>query len=525
MKQALKINLGGQLFFIDEDAYLLLKNYLDELEIYFSKEKEGSREIYEDIEIRISELLHEKLTGGKEVISIDDVKSVISRMGKIEDFERETDTGDAHAEEESYQQRKSYRKLYRDTVNSYLGGVASGLGAYFGIDPLWVRVIFFVLVFANGAGIILYIILWIVVPPAVTTAQRLQMKGKPVNISNIEKTVNEEFHKVKESMGRVTKSKGYQRTRDSLNDVGNILLNILGVLLKIIIWTIGIVFILTGLIFLIGISTTLFFGRGFINWFHWPDWNIHLPWLSDLFVNPENVTVISVCWLIVILIPVIALIYGGIKLLFNIRTRNRALGATAFTAWILALILLIVMTVMDSGNYTLRSYEKEEHFLDTRLEKTLYIDINERKFDNYNLNVFTIFDYSIQYDKNQKTALKNPAINIESTYDTIAKLFIDRQIKEFRPLHSEYALMEYDWNLYDTVLVFDEFFLAAMEQRWRMPRMELTLLIPENQSVWISKRFTNVLGDLEKAIPANNNDFIARKCIMTPHGLDFNKEK
>ncbi len=90
--------------------------------------------------------------------------------------------------------------MYRDPDNRILGGVCAGMGAYWGADPLIIRIIFVVatLIFLSGA--IIYLILWVVLPEAKTTAQKLEMRGEPVTISNIGKAVKEEFENIKKKM-------------------------------------------------------------------------------------------------------------------------------------------------------------------------------------------------------------------------------------------------------------------------------------------------------------------------------------
>ena len=187
MKKAMQISLGGMYFHIDEDAYSLLQEYTNSLRDYFSKEGDSGKEIIDDIEQRMAELLNERISEKKQVINIDDINQAIKTLGKIEDFEFEKPANGAESENE-YQSfgRKSSRRLYRDPDNSILGGVCSGLAAYFNVDPWVVRVIFIIMLFINviippffslfGFGVLLYIILWIVIPKARTTAQKLQMK-------------------------------------------------------------------------------------------------------------------------------------------------------------------------------------------------------------------------------------------------------------------------------------------------------------------------------------------------------------
>jgi phage shock protein PspC (stress-responsive transcriptional regulator) len=194
MKITLSINLGGMSFNIDEDAYAELKLYLKNLELHFAAE-ESSAEILADIESRMSELFRSRLTSYKQVITIEDVRYVISVMGTPEDIS--DDEGSTGGEKFS---TPGYHRMYRDPDHRIIGGVCAGIGAYWRIDPLIIRIIFLALILVGGLGILLYLILYIVLPEAKTTAQKIEMKGNPVNIHNITDSVKKEFDSVRKNM-------------------------------------------------------------------------------------------------------------------------------------------------------------------------------------------------------------------------------------------------------------------------------------------------------------------------------------
>jgi len=193
MKITVSINLGGYSLDIDEDAYAELKMYLRNLELHFARE-ESSSEILSDIETRMAELFRAKLTAYKQVINIDDVRQVISVLGTPEDI---FDNEDPSAREKFAS--PGYHRMYRDPDHRVIGGVCSGMGAYWDIDPVIVRVIFVALAFA-GIGVLIYLILYIAIPEAKTTAQKIEMHGNPVNIHNIKDSVKKEFNDVRKNM-------------------------------------------------------------------------------------------------------------------------------------------------------------------------------------------------------------------------------------------------------------------------------------------------------------------------------------
>lgn len=193
MKITVSINLGGYSLNIDEDAYAELKRYLRNLELHFARE-ESSSEILSDIETRMAELFRAKLTSYKQVINIDDVRQVISVLGTPEDI---SDNEDPTAREKFAS--PGYHRMYRDPDHRVIGGVCSGMGAYWDIDPVIVRIIFVALAFA-GIGVLIYLILYIAIPEAKTTAQKIEMHGNPVNIHNIKDSVKKEFNNVRKNM-------------------------------------------------------------------------------------------------------------------------------------------------------------------------------------------------------------------------------------------------------------------------------------------------------------------------------------
>ncbi|MFC2087396.1 DUF2797 domain-containing protein [Bacteroidota bacterium] len=189
MKKTAEINIGGLIFHINEDGYELLKSYLEKIKKQYAHEDEGN-EIIEDIEIRIAELFDQKRTDKKQVISLEDVKEVIKILGEPEEFEEGKAEEKGAFEEET--SRKKRKRLYRDPESAILGGVSGGLAAYFNIDIVWVRFAFILLLFAQGFGLLLYIAFWIATKPAKTTAQRLEMRGEEVTLTNIERNIKDE---------------------------------------------------------------------------------------------------------------------------------------------------------------------------------------------------------------------------------------------------------------------------------------------------------------------------------------------
>jgi phage shock protein PspC (stress-responsive transcriptional regulator) len=199
MNKTFNINLGGYPFAIDEDAYEYVQNYLAKIRKHFAA-SEGCDEILYDIEARMAELFQEHLKG-KSIVSMKEVDEIVMIMGKPEDFGAEP-MDDSYSNNNGQQQNKSKwktnlgtaKRLFRDGEDKQIGGVCSGIAAYLGIeDPLWVRLGFAFSIMFLGIPVFLYILLWIIVPVATTSGDKLSMRGEPATINNIAKVIEEEI--------------------------------------------------------------------------------------------------------------------------------------------------------------------------------------------------------------------------------------------------------------------------------------------------------------------------------------------
>ncbi len=209
MKKTLTINIDGIVFHINEDAYYKLSHYLDRVNAYFRRDK-GGDEIISGIESRIAEIFRERKKGYSQVITIEDVDEVISQLGEpsqINGEEKESEKKEQKTtrNSSSYNSDESApRRLFRDPDDKYIGGVCGGLAVYFNLDPTIIRLIF-VILFLTGTSILLYLVLWIVIPKARTTSERLSMRGEKINLSSIEKAIREDIEDIKRNLQDLSK--------------------------------------------------------------------------------------------------------------------------------------------------------------------------------------------------------------------------------------------------------------------------------------------------------------------------------
>lgn len=518
MKKTIQAHIGGMQFHMDEDAYKALQQYLDALKAHFEKDGDEGKEIIADIEQRISELLGKKITQGKQVITMPDVDEIVKTLGTIEDFQ----FGEKTEHEEASRERQANRKLYRDIDNHYLGGVAAGLGAYFNIDPLWIRIAFVVLFFFKGAGLVVYAILWLVLPKALTTSQKLEMKGKPVTINTIEKSISEEYGKVRNSFQAWTHS---EKTRNSVDDIFRTLGSFIRAVFKVIGYTLGILILIAGSVFM-AFLIVLFFGHADFfsgndllqGWFL-PDASV---WMS----GSGNFKLLVLSLFILVFIPVVALLYGGIKLLFHIQTGNTLLRATALTAWILALVLFLTLLFSELSGFSSKALDSDSRTVKCTEDATLFIDLNDNA-GNRNTVSYSIFNYDILYNKRHETLYGKVSLSLlPASGQQEISVSVKRHMRHISMANAGEHLEEvsYDYDVRDSVIILDKYFEMDGDDFWRMGKVEIEMRIPVNTRVSFSSPLCDILDFRQGEKDCYDLAWPGRSWIMTADGLKAAEE-
>ena len=377
MKKNIRININGLIFNIDEDAYDTLQQYLQRLRNHFGR-GESTEEIISDIEARIAEIFQEKYGNSENVISIDMVQSAIKAMGEPGEIDGEEDYQEKKTEEKSYEAtyKKVKRKLYRDPDNKVVGGVASGLAAYFGIDIIWIRLAF-VLLTISGMTLLVYIILWIVIPEAKTTSQRLEMRGEAINLENIEKSIKDEFDDISDRFKNM-KDKHFSKKKDELTifeKIAHVIVTIITGILKFIGAFFGIILAFVALMLILAFIPS-FFNSGFIglvniNGIHFVSLSNILNLLSN---STSDINMLQVSLGLVLFIPLIALVYLGVKIIFGIKTNNSVIGVSLLTLWLVGLVLLVFSTTRIGRSYNRKVEITHNSNLGIIKQDTIYVN-------------------------------------------------------------------------------------------------------------------------------------------------------
>lgn len=510
MKKTLKASLGGITFIIEEDAYILLDNYINTLKSRLSNEKE-SNDIISDLEERMSELFSDK-KGNLEVITIDIVKEVIGILGSPE----EIITDSSNSDHVNYKGR-SQKRLYRNPDHSYIAGVCSGLSEYFSTDPLVIRIILIALIFAKGLGLILYLILWISVPKAVTPKQKLEMKGEAVTFSNIEKTIREDH---KQESNRVRSSNFIENIVNSIGRIAYWFIKIIFVFIKIIAIAIAVVLIAAMLIALFAVINVVFFGGMLFNGALSTIGGFSLGEIITSMFEFSTGLWLTIPIFLVITIPLLTILYLGIRVLFRFKARDRILGLSAAALWVISILILASSIYYQAKSFTIRKKVTETVALSPRFSKesTLYIkattfpedssyeDSDILKFDNLTLHKID----------NKIVILGKPVLTIIKCQNEKPEIIFIRKARGASKLVAEQNAknIKYNYALKDSILTLDPFFSLSSGDKWKQQELSITLRIPENYKIYIDSTAEEILNHIQPYSDYWPDEMVNKKWVM-----------
>ncbi len=450
MNKTIDISLGGILFHLDETAYYKLKKYLKSVKASL-KGTEDVNEVMNEIEARIAELLLEKQSHPQQVINEQNIDEIISIMGQPEDFEEEIDTSISGAT------TRVKKGLFRDMDKSVIGGVAAGLGHYLGIDITIMRLIFIILLFVtHGSIILIYLLLWIVIPKAKTASDKLRMKGEKVDVDSIVDQVSTEEDPTKK------KIKIGEKVEDTSKELGNVIVKILGLLIILVTGA-----ILTGLAISI-VSLLPFAHADFV-----------IPGMPFQDIVGASTGWIAIVSILLIGIPFALLFLLGFKMLFpNTKSLNKNVFIVAGTIWFLSLVFVAGKTTsIMAHKHTKRkallaqiNWPKAGDTLQIINQELLdsipdnYISISKVRYIFYPStdSAYHIKIFGISEGINQKEAVKNA-----------------RQIK--------YKLLQ---DSLKSRLVFSKNIMYPVKNMVSERQLEVRIYVPENAKIKLSENIS-----------------------------------
>jgi len=539
MKKTFTINISGTVFHIEEDAYDVLQKYLVNLKNHFGASDEG-KEILTDIESRIAEIFIEQGEKEQKVVTIEMVNNAIAIMGTPEDFKDDETEEDTTSETENSalsDEAKRRRRLYRDPEHRVIGGVCGGLGAYFNMDPVVLRIIFAILFFATfPAGLLAYIILWIAVPKAMNTTQRLEMRGQEATVKNIEKSIKEEMNDVKESFKKFKDSETYDKGKRTVDAAGDATYSLMKVLLRIAVIVIGVILIVSGFLGLLGFISSMVLGHSFVQ--GWPMiWSpeLEVPGFFSHFVEPGTVTFGMIAIGFLAGIPLLAMLFIGTKLVFRYKTNNAAIGLTMVGVWLAALVTLIVLALSQIGNYKNKSSFTETQTISCDSCQTLYLNLGEDKYKDYAKEDMEMDNMKVAVVDGEDILLGHVKLDVERSGNNDFTVLIKKssrgKTREAAKETSESIIYRFERK--DSTLNFDPYFILEKDEKWRGQNVEITVKVPEGKAVFLNENLVEIINDIENVSNTWDNDMVGKTWVMKPEGLtmketpavDENKKK
>ncbi|RDK87069.1 PspC domain-containing protein [Marinirhabdus gelatinilytica] len=482
MKKTVNINLAGTFFHIDEDAFGKLSRYLEAIKNSLS-DPQGKDEIIRDIEARISELFSEKIESSSQVISLKELDEVIAVMGQPEDYrvdeEMFDDTPPPHSSTRRDRSYGSHKQLFRDVDNKFISGVSSGLAHYLKIDAIWVRLLWILLtLLTSGTFIIVYILFWILVPPALTTSEKLKMSGEAVTISNIEKKFKEGYETVADRVKNADYDKFGQKVGNGavtfVETLGNILLTILKIFVKLF----GIFLILIGLTVLVSLIISLF-TLGTIDL--WGTGEV-LDYINLVDTTNSPIWLVSLLAFFAVGIPFFVIFILGLKLLVsNLKSIGTKAKIILLVLWVASLIGLGIMGIRQATEKAYNGEVLTEETLPVRTGDTVYVAMKGNT--QYDTHLSRGNGVEIKYDENDSQVIYSNDIRliVKSTTDSVAKIVIDKNAEgnSFLNAKKRAEAIEYEYSFENGTLFLDGYFLTAIENKYRDQEIDITLFLPE----------------------------------------------
>lgn len=506
MKKTININLGGLVFQIDEDAYSVLESYLATLKRKFGKIDEQD-EIIGDIEFRFAELFTAKLDKNLEVVTIEHVNEAIATMGTPEEIDdlgaQETESATTSSNTPKSEKSKD-KKLFRDTDDVVFGGVLSGLGYYLGIDAVWLRLAMVVLTIASvGVPTIpIYFIMWLVVPKATSTSEKLQMKGEPVNLSSIEASVKKNFQT--DELKKIT-------TRIN-SEFGDIIKTGIKIIAAFTAFFIGVVLIILTLSFAFGTIIPA----------------VTVPNdLLLLFPNPLFYIAAMVSLFLLIAIPLFWVLYLCLKLFSKTPIRWGTSLVSGSILWVLALLVLASTVGITANQFKEESSSGHYIAVPSQEIAKLTIDIPGNT-DDFEFRL--AFDKGrletngYEYNKEDNSLLVDAVtLKIVASADSTFKVGVKNISRGKTKKDAEERLNHFENDglfVNDSMLQIPTALLLNDEDEWRAQRTKYVLHVPIGKEIDFTTETEKMYVDIEFSGEHAKSSLLKNSWRMTNNGLE-----
>ncbi|MBX7109316.1 MAG: PspC domain-containing protein [Chitinophagales bacterium] len=527
MNKTVTINLSGIVFHIDENAYELLKKYLEKLKAHFST-TQGKEEIIADIESRLAEMFTERNADASKVIMATDVEQVILAMGKPEELsgneEEEQNQKSAPQPDQTIYYENGRKRFFRNPDDKVLGGVCSGISAYFDIDPIYLRLVFGLSVIFAGTGILLYIILWFIIPEAKTTSDKLLMRGERVNIATIEKNVREEMESLKKRgevlAGELSSDEMKHRVRSSSQKVGDFIGDVLRAFGKFIAGVFGLVITIFSIAVLVGLTIAIFSGIGVFSF--------AVPHeITNMVLTNSQLWWLVIGGILAIGIPFTLLLLNGLKILFKVKLNLRMIGAVMAGLWLVGIAICILTGIRIASEYQRSATIKQSIKISSVATGPLVLRSNTGQWDDafrqdeaIQFGDLFILDASADSVMNRMVHLDIEQSENDSVYLVSTLYSRGKTYDEAKQLADD---IHYNYRVNDSVILFPKYFNLSIASKFRGQHVKMVLKLPVGKSVVLDKSLEGMLDDVSNVTDTWDWDMLGHEWKMTKDGLECNQ--
>ncbi|MGM0376975.1 MAG: PspC domain-containing protein [Bacteroidota bacterium] len=463
MKKTLHINLAGHVFSIEEDAFERLDEYLKSVETRLGKGDEA-QETLEDINLRMAELFRGVHSDASSPVTLTDVEDVISTLGAPEDYEvpgeEEEEIGQREEEKPAGAPVGPGKQLFRDPDDRVLGGVCSGLGHYFNTGPALFRLLFVIAALFYGSSLLIYIILWIAIPKAITVQQRIRMMGGAPGSDSWRKR---QAHKAV--------------VNTSTNGVVRVIAVIAGLIL--VLFSFG---LLVTLIMTLSVSEVVF---GLL--FSESTW---IPEIGHFFLMPWQEVLGYTGLALTLGMPLLVLFYLGMHLIFQFRRGGTAFLVTSLILWLMGTGMLMYTGMSVATGFTRSMEVQESKMLEVPASDTIYVQPSQSSLKlGDGVHVFSKDGISVRKQDDDLVLIGSPHIEVQPGGEN----FRVKVEKSARGKNSESAVehankIEYFYLQDDSLLLLDRYFSIQNVGLFRQQQVDVTLEIPGNKEVKFDER-------------------------------------
>ena len=527
MNKTITVNISGLVFNIEEEAYRVLTDYLNAVRTSLD-DSATAREVMDDVEARIAELFQSRLDEQKQVIVMADVEEVIGIMGEPKDYRIGADDEDFEGAEGASGSRQRRRRIFRNPDDQIIGGVCGGLAAYFNVDTLWIRLIWILLFIVGGTGLLLYLILWAIIPEARTTAEKLEMTGEEINVENIKKRVHEEKENLNDSFRRFKRklNGGGSGLSQGINHVFGLLIQLLEMVLKLAVKVLGIAAILLGGFIFLCLVLSLATSGLVAPWFNEEaEFSLSiLEWASLMFQSQVDIWLLLAFAVLCIIATSSMFVYAGTRALGISRKPFRGFGLSLLIIWFVSLVsvgIIIGQTVTefsDTGTYTEDvAVESPSDTLYLKATNDLYFsNYVSRHHDKY-LELLEVEDDRIYSGRVLFDIL--PARGTETEIRLVRKSdgFNEREALD------RARRIDYHFSQQDSLLLFDPYYAFPLDDHLRKQFIRVEMRIPVGKTVYLDQNMDRIIYDIRNVNRYYDGDMVGRYWVMRSEGLSLSE--